>query len=67
MKREVAKLLVVDDNDVECKTDSKLEKMTIGNLNFIPKDLDKFDMIIYQGKRGTKILKSKYSITGIVK
>ena len=48
MKREVAKLLVVDDNDVECKTDSKLEKMTIGNLNSILKDLDKFNMIIYQ-------------------
>ena len=53
--------LLVDDNDLECDCkDLKLENMTLQSLSFISSDLDKFDLIVYSGKRGTKILRSKY-------
>ena len=38
--------------------------LKITHLNFQLKDLDEFDLIIYSGKRGTKILKSKYFKSG---
>lgn len=61
MNRKLLNTLIVDDNDLECDCkDLKLEDMTITNLSFISSDLDKFDLIIYSGKRGTKILRSKY-------
>ncbi len=64
MNRQTIKLLVVDDNDVHCKTPTSLTHMNLDSLNFIPADLDKYDMIVYQGKRGMKILKSRYTDTG---
>lgn len=67
MNRYNPKLLVVDDHDVHCKTPEDLEPMTLDNLNFLPADIEKFDLIVYQGKRGTKILKSAFFKTGIIK
>jgi hypothetical protein len=67
MNRYNPKLLVVNDNDVHCKTPDDLGPMTLDNLNFLPKDVEKFDLIVYQGKRGTKILKSEFFRTGIIK
>ena len=68
MKRHIPKLLIVDDNDVQCKTPDDLEPMTLNNLNFLPADIEKFDIIVYQGKRGTKVLKSAFfKKTGIIK
>jgi hypothetical protein len=67
MNRYNPKLLVVNDNDVHCKTLDDLGPMTLDNLNFLPKDVEKFDLIVYQGKRGTKILKSEFFRTGIIK
>lgn len=66
MNRLDLKVLLVNDNDVECKTDHDLTKMTVANLNFIPSDLDGYDMIIYQGTKGTKVLRSKHTKTGII-
>jgi hypothetical protein len=53
--------LIVDDNDLECDCkDLTLDNLTVKSLGFIPSDLDKFGLIIYTGKRGTKIIRSKY-------
>ena len=67
MKRHIPRLLMVDDNDIQCKTPDDLEPMTLNNLNFLPTDIEKFDIIVYQGKRGTKVLKSAFFKTGIIK
>lgn len=66
MNRYNLKTLVLGDHDVECKTDD-ISKMGLGNTNFIPADLDRYDLIVYQGKLGTKILKSKYFTPGLIK
>lgn len=58
-------LLVVSDKELAC--DSKeytLDQLSVGNVSFVKKDLDKFDMIIYEGSRGSKILKSRYTSLG---
>jgi hypothetical protein len=67
MNRYSVKTLVLGDSDIECKTND-ITKMNIGNTNFIQADLDKYDLVVYQGKLGTKILKSRYfSIGQVVK
>lgn len=58
--------LIVTDSDLNCRTESGLDRVTIGTLGFIPADLDRFELIIYQGTRGTKILKSTETGTGPV-
>jgi hypothetical protein len=61
------KTLLVNDNDVTCKTESDLSGMSMNSLNFIPRDLEEYDLIVYQGKRGTKVLKSTVFKTGEIK
>lgn len=57
--------LLVDDNDLECKCENlKLRDIDLERLGFVNADLEKFDMIIYKGSKGTKIIKSKYTQTG---
>ena len=67
MERRMIQTLFVDDNDLECKCDNlKLEDINLGKLGFVNADLEKFELIVYKGKRGTKIIKSKYTQTGII-
>ena len=67
MNRMSVKTLLLGDDDVQCKTDSDISKMTLDSTNFLPKDLESYDLIVYYGKRGTKILKSRYFGRGTVK
>lgn len=67
MKRYTLVTLVVDDHDIDCKAGSKLEDIGISKLNFLPKDLEKYDLIIYQGSKGTKIIRSRYTASGEIK
>lgn len=65
MDRRLINTLIVNDDDLECKSEKlTLHDLKITHLNFQLKDLDEFDLIIYSGKRGTKILKSKYFKSG---
>jgi hypothetical protein len=65
MERRMIQTLLVDDNDLECKCENlKLRDIDLGRLGFVNADLEKFDMIIYKGSKGTKIIKSKYTQTG---
>ena len=50
--------LIVDDNDLNCKCEGlTLDEINLGKVGFVNVDLNKFDLIIYKGSRGKKILK----------
>lgn len=62
------KTLLVNDEDLNCDCkDKTIEDITIANVGFSVSIIDSFDLIIYEGSKGTKILKSKYTKTGIIK
>ena len=65
MERRMINTLIVNDDDLDCKkTGYTLDDLTIASLGFVFGDLAKFEVIIYNGKLGCKILKSKYFKTG---
>ena len=60
MERKLINTLIVNDDDLNCNCEGlTLDEINVGKLGFISADLEKFDMIIYKGKRGKKIVKSK--------
>lgn len=68
MEKKNLKVLIVNDKDLNCNCDkTTLEGMTISDLNFIWSDIEIFDVIVYEGSRGTKILRSKHFSSGVVK
>lgn len=65
MDRRKINTLIVGDEDLECNSDSiTLTDLGVKNLGFNIEDLKEFDLIIYSGKRGVKILRSKYFRSG---
>jgi hypothetical protein len=60
MKREIPRVLILDDNDMNCdpKNEKGLEKMTISDIGFSALVIKDYALIVYQGKKGTKILKN---------
>ena len=68
MDRRVIKTLIINDDDLNCDCSSKtLEDINITSIGFSVSVIDSFDMIIYNGSKGTKIVKSVYTETGIIK
>lgn len=68
MDRRVINTLIVNDDDLNCDCSSKtIDDITIVNVGFSIGVLGKFDMVIYKGTKGTKILKSTFTRTGIIK
>lgn len=68
MERRTLKTLIVHDTDLECDSDKiTLEEMTIQNTNFSMFDLGGFDLVVYSGRKGKKILKSTLLGIGIIK
>jgi hypothetical protein len=60
--------LIIGDDELECKCEGKsIDEINISSVGFSIETLEKFDLIIYQGKKGTKIIKSKYTNTGVIK
>jgi hypothetical protein len=60
--------LIIGDDELECKCEGKsIDEINISSIGFSIETLEKFDLIIYQGKKGTKIIKSKYTNTGVIK
>lgn len=60
MTRKDVKVLIVDDQDLDCKKKKEeitLEDIGISNVGFLLSDLDKYDIIVYKGKLGKKILR----------
>jgi hypothetical protein len=67
MNQATIKLLVVNDDDMNCDiAKDTIESMNLGNVGFSSMVLDKYDMIVYVGAKGSKILKSKYTPLGLI-
>lgn len=68
MDRRVANVLIVNDDDLNCDCSSKtIDDISIINVGFSIGVLDKFEMVVYKGSKGTKILKSSFTKTGTIK
>ena len=60
--------LFLDDEDMNCNCSQKsLEDISIIDVGFGISVLNSFSLIIYRGSKGTKILKSEYTKTGVIK
>lgn len=60
MERKMINTLIVNDDDLECtKKERTLDDINLSKVGFLMKDLEKFDLIVYKGKLGQKILKLK--------
>lgn len=67
MNRFTLKTLIVNDDDLKCETGKiALLAINLGHLNFLEKDLEGYDLIVYQGIKGCKILRNKAFKTGKV-
>ena len=60
--------LIIGDDELncDCKTLS-IEELNISHVGFSIQVLEGFDLIIYSGTKGCKIIKSKYTKTGIIR
>ena len=67
MEQASVKLLVVNDDDMNCDiAKDTIETMNLGNVGFSNLVLDKYDMVVYVGAKGSKILKSRYTPLGLI-
>ena len=60
MTRKDVKVLIVDDQDLDCKKKKEeitLEDIGINSVGFLLSDLDRYDIIIYKGRLGKKVLR----------
>ena len=67
MEQANVKLLIVNDDDMNCDiAKDTIESMNLSNVGFSNLVLDKYDMVIYVGAKGSKILKSRYTPLGLI-
>ena len=62
MERRMLNTLIVNDDDLECrkgkeKKEIKLEDIKLSSVGFVMNDLEKFDLIVYKGRLGKKVLR----------
>ena len=62
MEKRRLSTLIVNDDDLECrkekkKKEIKLEDIKLSSVGFIMSDLEKFDLIVYKGRLGKKVLR----------
>ena len=60
MIRKTSEVLILNDDDMNCdpKNEKGLEKMSLSDIGFSALVIKDYSLIIYQGKKGTKILKN---------
>lgn len=68
MVRKTLNTLMVNDDDLLCdpKHALTLSDLKLTNINPELGELDSFDLIVYVGRKGTKVLKSRVFRTGKV-
>ncbi len=67
-KIQKASTLILSDIELHCNCkDLTLEDLNLTHIGLNMNILDKFDLIIYSGEKGDKILKSKFTKTGTIK
>ena len=68
MERKVANILLVNDDDLECDCkEIDLDNLSIATVGFRLPDMERFDIVIYKGTRGEKILRSTFTGLGKIK
>ncbi len=66
MKRYDSKILVLNDNDMNCG-EKTIDQITLSDIGFSSLVIKDYNLIIYSGKKGTKLLKnSLFGKTGII-
>ncbi len=64
---KVVSTLLIGDTELECNCSGKtIDDINISLVAFSPDVLSKYELIIYSGSKGLKILKSVYTGTGKV-
>lgn len=69
MKKSTVGLLILDDNDMNCdpKDERSIDKMSLSDVGFSALVIKDYGLIVYQGKKGTKILKNTaFGVLGII-
>lgn len=52
--------LILGDDDLECrKENTSIQELSLLDTAFTSSDLEPFDLVVYQGNKGVKILKSR--------
>lgn len=62
MERKLYNTLVVNDDDLDCKKPEEtrtLSDIQLSSIGFLVPDLDNYDMVLYSGSLGKKVLKLK--------
>jgi len=68
MERIKINALIVNDDDLDCDCkDLSITDLNLANVGFRLADIERFDMVVYKGKKGEKILRSKYTGLGVIK
>ena len=50
--------LIVGDDDLECtKKEVTLDSINLSKVGFLMKDMEKYDLIVYKGIHGKKVLR----------
>lgn len=62
MERRDLRTLILNDDDLNCddKKKTTLSDLKLVHIGIKLEDMSNFDLIVYKGKKGTKILKSNY-------
>lgn len=62
-----ATTLIISDVELNCNCkDLTIEDLNITHIGLNMDILKQFDLVLYTGSKGTKLLKSKYTKTGII-
>ena len=65
MKKANIKLLILNDEDMNCDSkNSSIDNMGVENIGLSMFAIQDYDLVIYEGTKGSKILKSKYTKKG---
>ena len=65
LKRANIKLLILNDEDMNCDSrNSSIDNMGVENIGLSMFAIQDYDLVIYEGAKGSKILKSKYTKKG---
>lgn len=67
LKKHELKLLILNDADMNCDTKTAdINKLGLEDIGLSMFAIQGYDMVIYEGTKGSKILKSKYTKKGVI-
>ena len=67
LKKHEFKLLILNDAEMNCDTKTAdINKLGLEDIGLSMFAIQGYDMVIYEGIKGSKILKSKYTKKGVI-